>query len=417
MKRVLCLFYYFPPSGGAGTIRCLAYARELLPHGWLSTVVAPAGPVYHTPGEDLLPAVPAEIRVHRTRNVEARRLFAPLRILGVPSETVARMARAACLPDYQVGWAPFAYGTADRLLRKERFDVLFSSGAPWTAHLVAKRLARRHRLPWVAAFADAWAANPESRMPTPFHQRLQHRWEGAVLAGASGIAVTTPAIGEHLLAAHPGVRAEATVVDNGYNEGDFAGRNAHPADRFTLLYAGTLYPTTAPSDLLKALGILLARHPDWRPLLRVRVMGFCSPEFSSATARQSLSDIVLFEGPRPHAEAVQAMLDAHVLVDARVDHPNAAGQRPVKLFEYLRTGNPVLGFYPEGEAAALLGRFPDCARVKPGEAGAAARTVEAWIARWRKGSWPEPLRRPGIEAYSRAAQVARLARLLDRVAP
>ena len=66
MKRVLCLFYYFPPSGGAGSLRCLATARHLLDHGWLATVIAPRGNRYHTPGEDLLNSIPPEIKVVRT---------------------------------------------------------------------------------------------------------------------------------------------------------------------------------------------------------------------------------------------------------------------------------------------------------------------------------------------------------------
>ena len=98
-RRLLCLFYHFPPTGGAGALRCLGWARGLLAHGWTSTVVAPAGKVYHTPGEDLLASVPDGIRVRRTSNFEVRRLFSPLRALGFPTETVARICRAFCLPD------------------------------------------------------------------------------------------------------------------------------------------------------------------------------------------------------------------------------------------------------------------------------------------------------------------------------
>jgi glycosyltransferase involved in cell wall biosynthesis len=415
-RRVLCLFYYFPPSGGAGALRCLAYARELLSHGWLSTVVSPAGPVYHTPGEDLLQAVPPEVQVCHTGNVEVRRLFAPLRAIGIPSDTVARVARAVCLPDYQVGWAPFAYRAADRLLGAGGFQAILSSGAPWTAHLVAGRLARRHRLPWVATFADEWSTTTEVPMASPFHRRLHRRWEGDVLARALPVAATR-GVAEALRQAHPGLSLTVDVVENGYDERDFAGRKPRLPDRFTLLFAGSVYPQKAPWTLLEALALLLRERPSDRESIRLRVLGHPDPAFSARVRTLGLADLVAMEGARTHADAVQAMLEAHVLVAEIAPQPGAARFRPVKLLEYLRAGSPVLGCFPPGEAADLLSAFPDCALVAPGDAGTGARTLEAWIGRWRGGAWPvASARRPGIESLSREAQVVRLAQLLDRAA-
>lgn len=413
MRRVLCLFYYFPPTGGAGALRCLAYARGLLDHGWQADVVAPSGPVYHTPGEDLLPAVPPDVRVHRTRNFEVRRLFSPLRALGVPSETVARLARAVCLPDYQIGWMPFAYARADRLLRQERFDAILSSGAPWSAHLVAKRLGRRHRLPWVSTFADEWSTATEVPMATSFHRRLHHHWEHQVLSRSVPVAATR-GVAEALRQAHPGLDLTVEVVENGYDERDFAGREGRRTDRFTLLFAGSVYPQKAPWTLLEALALLLRERPSDRDAIRLKVLGHPDPSFSARVRTLGLADLVAIEGARPHTEAVQAMLEAHALVAEITPHPGAARVRPVKLLEYLRAGSPVLGFFPPGEAADLLARFPDCALVAPGDAGTGARTLEAWTDCWRRGAWPvAPAPRPGIEALSRSSQAARLAGLLD----
>ena len=389
MRRVLCLFYYFPPTGGAGALRCLAYARGLLEHGWRADVVAPSGPVYHTPGEDLLSCVPPDVRVHRTRNFEVRRLFAPLRALGIPLETVARLARAVCLPDYQAGWIPFACAEADRLLRGERFDAILSSGAPWSAHLAAGRLARGHKLPWVATFADEWSTATEVPMASAFHRHLHRRWERRVLA-SSLPAAATRGVAEALRRAHPGLDLEVEIVGNGYEEADFAGRSGRRPDRFTLLFAGSVYAQKAPWTLLEALALLLRKRPSERDAIRLRVLGHPDPDFSARVRALGLADLVMAEGARPHAEAVQAMLDAHVLVAEIAPHPGAAAVRPVKLLEYLRAGNPILGVFPPGEAADLLARFPDCAPVAPGDAGAAAGALAAWLTRWREGVWPGP---------------------------
>ncbi len=415
LRRVLCLFYYFPPTGGAGALRCLGYARGLLARGWEPTVVTPAGTVYHTPGGDLLPALPPGIRVQRTGNLEIRNLFSPLRWIGLAPETIAALARTVSVPDYQAGWIPFAGREAGRLLASGSYDALLSSGAPWSAHLVARGLARRHRLPWLATFADEWSTATEVSPPSSLHRRLNRRLEGRVLREASAVAIATATMAKRLAEAHPDIPARIDIVDNGYHEEDFAGKTRSPSERFTLLYGGSIYPTTDPSDALRSLALLLERRPALRSRIRFRILGYRHPPFEALAARLGLVDLLSLEGPRPHGDVVQAMLDADVLVDARAAHPSAAAMRPVKLFEYLRAARPVLGYYPPGEAADLMAPFAGCVRVDPGDAAAGARALEDWLLRWEKGELGT-LPRPGIERLSRSVQEGRLADLLDRIA-
>ncbi len=416
-RNVLCLFYYFPPSGGAGSLRCLATARHLLDHGWRATVVAPRGAHYHTSGEDLLASIPAGIEVHRTACLDLKRPLGMLRRLGISPETLTRMERTFLLPDPQVGWMPFAWEASRRLLAQRRFDAVLSWGAPWTAHLLGAHLARAHGIPFVAAFADEWSGNAILRdLPAPL-RALHRRWEGRVLARASAVTATTERMRQALREAHPGLDPRIELVDNGYEEDDFRGRTGRRAERFTLLTAGSHYSRTSAEVLLDVLQALLARRGAWRGELRLRVLGLHDPALAQGVLRRGLTDVVSLEGPRPHAEAVQAMLDAHALALTLTGEDNVPSVHPVRLFEYLRTGLPVLAFCPQGETSDLLAGFPDCVRLAPGDADLASRTLEAWISRWKDGTWPPPAAsREGLPAFSRAAQVARLAALLDKVA-
>jgi glycosyltransferase involved in cell wall biosynthesis len=416
VKRVLCLFYYFPPSGGAGSLRCLATARHLLDHGWRASVVTPRDAHYHTPGEDLLDAIPAGIEVHRTACLDLRRPLGMLRRLGASPGALARMERTLLVPDPQVGWMPFAWEASRRLLAGRRFDAILSWGAPWTAHLLGARLARSHGIPFVAAFADEWSRNTSLQdLPAPL-RNLHLRWEGRVLAQASAATATTERMRQALKDAHPLLDPDIDLVDNGYEEDDFRGRTGRRADRFTLVSAGSHYGRTSAEVLLDVLEALLARKPAWRPDVSLRVLGLHPPSLARGVSRRGLSDVVSLEGPRPHAEAVQAMLDAHALALTLTGEANVPSVHPVRLFEYLRTGLPVLAFCPDGETSDLLAGFPDSVRLAPCDTNRAARTLEAWVSRWKEGQWPPPCPpRSGLSAFSRAAQVARLASLLDRV--
>lgn len=396
-------------------MRSAAVVRDLLGHGWRAWVVSPRESFYHTPGRDL--SVPPEVEVVRTGNLDLRRPFGLARRLGMPDEAVARLARALLVPDPGWGWVPYAMPAANRLLGTGDFDALVTAGAPWTAHLMGLTLSRRHHLPWIAMFADEWSTSTETSPATPFHRRLNRRWEGRVLSEASAVTMPTDLVRERILAAHPGLRPEVVMVRNGYVEEDFRGLVRTPADRFTLTYAGSLYPATSPESVLPALRILLDRRPGLSARVRLRILGACHTPFAARARSLGLSDVVSMEGPRGHAEAVQAMMDAHALLDARAESPSAAAQRSVKLLEYLRAGPPVLGFYPDGEAASLMARFPDCVRLAPGDSEGASRALESWIVRWEEGRWSEPVLRPGIEPLERGVENARLAEALDRLRP
>ena len=412
MRRVLCLFYYFPPTGGAGALRCGGMARELLPRGWAASVVA--GSVrHHTPGEDLLARIPAEVTVRRTPAWDLRRLWSPLRHLGVPETAVAGLSRAfLCHADYALGWAPFARKAAETLLAEGRFDALLSYGAPWSAHLVAMDLARRHRLPWLAGFADPWSTSDEVRWPSPLHRRWARHWEGRVLARADAVLPVTEGVAEALRRAHPGLSPRLEGIRNGYDEPAFSGLLPKQANRFTLVHAGTAYPGSSPGPLLDLLAALVARHPEQRGKLRLRLLGHAATDLASRAARLGIQDLVVLEGPRPHAEAVRAMVDAHAIACV-FERPGHALARPMKLLDALRAGPSVLGIFPEGEASRLLARFPDCAWLKPGDLEGGVRTLSDWMTRWEAGTWPDTGLRPGVEDLSRSAEAGKLAALLD----
>src|SRR5829696_5837758 len=165
MRRVLIVAYYFPPLGGAGSLRVSGLATHLPEYGWEPTVLAPRNGAYYRDPQLSFP----ERQVIRTPSIELSRTGKRLLRTGgsdvvaaEPGEAraaVRNAARAALyFPDAQVGWYAPALGTARRALRERRFDAIFSSSFPITAHLVARRLHRWLKIPWIAEFRDPWSA-------------------------------------------------------------------------------------------------------------------------------------------------------------------------------------------------------------------------------------------------------------------
>src|SRR3954454_21900104 len=184
-RRVLGLAYFSPPLGGAGVQRTLKFVRYLEPLGWDATVVTSRSRHYPARDPSLLQDVPTATRIIRTRAWPvASWAGAVLHRLRL-----RRLHAWATWPDGGKGWAPFAFLAALRAARLERPDVIFSTSAPFGAHLVAMWVSRRTGIPWVADFRDEWAFNPNLGESPRSLARLTARSERAITSAARRVIV------------------------------------------------------------------------------------------------------------------------------------------------------------------------------------------------------------------------------------
>src|SRR5579864_5553697 len=158
--QVLMLAHHFPPTGGSGANRALAFARYLAMYGWRATVITPGVAWAANRDDRLLGEVPPFVRLVRTRSVEAR---PRVQAMAEPIQR-KRIVRGGGLrnqlghlkrfPDAHVGWLPYALAAS----RREDFDVAYSSSGPFTAHVIGLLLKRMTGRPWVLELRDGWYA-------------------------------------------------------------------------------------------------------------------------------------------------------------------------------------------------------------------------------------------------------------------
>jgi hypothetical protein len=127
----------------------------------------------------------------------------------------------------------------------------------------------------------------------------------------------------------------------------------------TIVHAGTFYPGFKPYGLLQALA-------SWRdggqngqeafPAHRLRVVLLGA---SDAATRQVVADLHLEDVVSLHpwvavGEARRIMATADILWASLGTGPASRTFVPSKLFDYIAAGRPILGFFPEGDAAELI---------------------------------------------------------------
>ncbi len=411
MKRVLVVAYYFPPLGGIGSLRLLKFANYLPEFGWEPTVLTPRNGAYH---RDPSLAFPEE-RTVRTFSFEISR--AGKRVTGVGGDDEKPAHVPLCLrqlrdfarrwiyrPDAQVGFFPLALVAGRRVLRERRFDAIFSSSFPVTAHLVAMRLHRELAVPWVAEFRDPWTDL------TPYdsarRKALDETTERAILDTAA--ALVTVSEDWRDLYVRRGAR-RVFVITNGFDPDDYP--PAEPPDPPVITFLGTYYPDRQDLETpLRALGNL--RRSGRLGDFTLRFVGDMPPALVPVVTDAGLADVTAATGYVSHREALGHVARSSLLLLAGPRNASGPirGQIPAKVFEYLGALRPILYVGDlRSDVARLLETQPGVARVVPGDMDAASRALADGL------DGPARVDRPDLGPFTRRALTRRLADVLEGV--
>jgi glycosyltransferase involved in cell wall biosynthesis len=325
-----------------------------------------------------------------------------------------------------MGWgtAPFrramyVSGAVRRSLGAARPDVVFTRDLGIAAVLL--RIPARRRPP-VVYESHGYAPVVSGLLPSMFStgraprptklRRLEAR-EQLVWQRADGYVTITATLAREL-ADRIGPRACVSVVPDGARVGrdrafDWEGPSRPP----TIAYAGHLYPWKGADVLVEVVALLpdargriIGGHPGERDLARVRELA----------ASRGVADRIEFTGLVPPAEVPRWLGGADVLLlPNRATAVSASYTSPLKLFEYLAVGRPIVASSLPA-LAEVLRDGENAILVPPDDARAVAAAVDrlmgdrALAMRLARRAFDE------AGAYSWTARAERLEAVLEKAA-
>lgn len=444
-RRLLMVSYFFPPVGGIGAQRTVAFATHLPEAGWQPVVIAPRDAHYRVMDPASEAALPRGLEVHRSFCYEPARLRAQLRaavrgagrgagrgprpdagavVADAPGPAAGRRASPAVnaawaravrfllFPDDQVGWVPFAVRSALAVHASSPLQAIYSSSPPISAHLIAGRVKRRTGLPWIADFRDPWVGNSFAAVLSPRRQQRQAELEHWIVRSADRVVFATPGLLERYRDRYPGLGERFAVIPNGYDTVELASipPPAPRSDaRLHLVYAGSVYGDAEMSLFVAGLELALALRPDLRQRLRVEFIGWMTDANRrvAESALPRLAPVLELTGQLPRAEALARLRAADAGLLLLANGPDRDLFVGGKLFEYLGLDRGVLAVAPPGDARRILADLDWGIAADPEResiAAALARLVDS----------PPPARHADPEGrYDRRHLTARLAGLLD----
>ena len=438
--KLLLISWYFPPVNTIGAVRIGKLARFLFEHGHELGVVA--GKDWGHPE-----TLPLELPLKRVAYVKPfdmnflpnllKRVSRPPLSPGEPAQRSAPtsptepgasdrftnrrpsvLSRLGAIfsdlthiPDSRIGWLPKASCAAGRLCQDWQPDLIYASGPPFTAFLVAKRLSRKLGVPWVAELRDRWADDPYY-ISTPWRSAVDQWLERRVLGSAHALVTVTESWAEFYRAKY--CKPVATIY-NGYDPLDFdvlpSGRTAPDRPYLLIGYAGSIYPGRRdPSPLFEALRLL----GDAGNRVRVVFCGTDPAHVAPLAKRAGVEHLVEVRPAVPYKQSLEFQRQSDVLLLMQWNDPREQGNCPGKFFEHIANLRPILILGLEDGVPARIARERS-AGFCINDPRLIAAQLRAWLNEKDKFGGVRPLPETAREGLSRTVQFDKLERFLTEM--
>jgi hypothetical protein len=415
MASILLLTYMFPPAGGIGTPRALAYARYLPRQGCRLSVLAPTEPALRDRDPGLEKFVPADIAVHRAWNPEIPMSFrdrvwrhsafsngnsggAKRGTRQWMTRPLRWMAQRVLFPDPQVLWLPFAFGKACPIIKNDAIDTVIVNMPPYSLLKVALRLKKRFpHLKIITDFRDEWLGYYLSQIDRPTQDKVRRasKLEAQAVKASTYVSTVTETWVERLRNRYPDEPTEKFIcTPNGYDPELF--RDFKPRLRedkkIVVTYFGTIHDNRiySPENYLAAVESLpepIRRQIETRFI--GRIMGNARQLLQRSKANIKLAGFI------PKEEGIKRLEETDFALLIATDASSHAG----KLFDYFACGKPILALSPPGgEIDRLLRstRMGWCA--DPWDLNAIRQMMLSAYLQFRQTSFPL---NPDVEAVRR----------------
>lgn len=397
--RIFVFAFVFPPLSSAGYKRPLRFVDYLTKKGHEVTVfsgssASPFISSYYPIDKQLTLRIPSSVRVIRSCSIHGFKVIIRLRdtlrgFRGKRNPTTSGSSQQTpkavpagstqsgqsaqkskidtimdlfSIPDPMIGWILTAFPRALLHAFLKNPDIIYVTGPPWTPMILARAVAKVTKTPLCLDYRDPWSAN------TYFgnENRVSARLEQWVQKGASASIFNTETMQRNYESIYPDRKDCFCSIYNGFDtevrnriesirrEKERESKSAK--GKFTIAHIGLLHPNRMPPTVAQRLAEVSADWAKETPL-SFTFVGTVLDRSSLSAPFQQLGTLEKLEltGTVSQEEALVHSVSCDVLLLLQF---RTKQQIPIKLFEYVFAGKPILFFAePESEVAALAKKY------------------------------------------------------------
>ncbi|MEZ4912083.1 MAG: glycosyltransferase family 4 protein [Saprospiraceae bacterium] len=373
MKKVLIITYYWPPSGGGGVHRWLKMQKYLRNFGWQPIIFTPSNPEIGAEDISLLKDIRHDTEIITlpiwepytwyktfTGKKSDAKVYNAFLTEGKKkagwTQRIAEWVRGNFfIPDARKFWINPASKFLKNYLKQHPVDLIISTGPPHSMHLIAKKVEEAIGIPWIADFRDPWTKIDmyDKLKLTKMADTYHHYLEKSVLEQTDHVVAVTWAMAEEFKQLCPSIKV--SVITNGYDVDDFNVKAVKQLNSpFVIRYLGSMNADRNPVDFWEALATIRAKNAVIFNNIVVELIGQIDTEVIATIEAMQLHKSVLIKPFIPHDAAIEAMINADLLLIVINKSQNQSGILPGKMYEYIGAGKPILCIGPSHSDAQKL---------------------------------------------------------------
>ena len=358
LKNILVISYYWPPSGGPGVQRVLKFSKYLKKLGWEPIVLTAKDgdfPVKDYSLNDDAKTTQAyfvkSISLHKLYSWIAGKKTTPTYQLSSSSEDsiivkfIRWIRNNLIVPDGRIGWYPNAVKKGSDIIKQNNIRVIFSSAPPYTVHLIARTLSKKHELPWVADFRDPWTDrfyNYENKRLW-LTKLIDSYLERKVINDATALTTVSKTISEYY-------KKTFYVIHNGYDEEDFSLVNKTENNNVVISYIGTMTKSQNPLMFFESIYELNLKEKKYQ----IDLIGNIHPDIKYYIEAKKYDNFIKIKPYIPHKDAIKKMCESDFLLLVIPNTEKNKGIVTGKLFEYIRSMRKIIMIGPPKSDAAKI---------------------------------------------------------------
>ncbi len=356
-KKILYIAYNFPPQGGGGVLRSLKFVKYLPYFGWDPIVLTCKKPSYGIYDESLLEQIPENIKIERVYTLTPYNFFKILKKIGL-SKLRQIIDYLFFIPDKLIGWIPFAYNRAVKLIKNEGIGVIITTSPPHSTHFIGILVKKKFpNVTFIADFRDAWCENPFRNVKrNSIRDKIESIMERYVIRYADRIIFNThSSLNLHLKKYGDIIKSKSLYITNGYDSDDFVDIKKKRNDgKFIILHTGDIYGIRSIKPLINAIETLANNNLEILKKIIVKFVGYSISGIEKKQVDNSfVGKLFEFEKFVSHKDCLQMMVDADLLLLITGTDENKV-MIPSKFYEYLGCGTSILAISEKGELTDIL---------------------------------------------------------------
>lgn len=241
------------------------------------------------------------------------------------------------VPDMYFNWAKAASKYGRELMKKEKFDVMFSMHEPPSSHICAMKIKEEFKdLPWVTYWSDPWLKDSTRENISPVRRKYEQSFERKVVNLSDRFIFVTKANRDDYVNSYNIPIEKTFIVTRGYDEKQYKEikEKSNPKliekEKINFVYAGEIFSKLRNvNPFIDALNVIKNENIDLYN--KLNIMFFGNIDSDEVKNKLNAIDKVSVSPRIPYDEALGYMLNSQVLL--LFGNKNSK-QIPAKVYDY-----------------------------------------------------------------------------------